>query len=60
MDENISYEEVLVEVLHRQLKKLIKKEVAFVKVLRRNHLVEGSSLEAEGDMKSSYPHLFTL
>ena len=41
MNENLSYEEVPVEILDRQVKKLRNKEVASVKVLWRNHLVEG-------------------
>ncbi|WMV58584.1 hypothetical protein MTR67_051969 [Solanum verrucosum] len=56
--ENISYEEVLVEILDWEVKKLRNKEVAFVKVLWRNPLVEGATWEAEGDMMSRYPHLF--
>ena len=58
VNENLSYEEVPVEILDRQVKKLRNKEVAFVKVLWRNHLVEGATWEAEADMKSRYPHLF--
>jgi len=58
VNENLSYEEVPVEILDRQVKKLRNKEVASVKVLWRNHLVEGATWEAEADMKSRYPHLF--
>ncbi|KAK4729777.1 hypothetical protein R3W88_022765 [Solanum pinnatisectum] len=58
VDENLSYEEVPVDILDRQVKKLRNKEVAFVKVLWRNHLVEGATWEAEADMMSQYPHLF--
>ena len=39
VDENLSYEEVPVEILDRQVKKLRNKEVVSVKVLWRNHLV---------------------
>ncbi|WMV29308.1 hypothetical protein MTR67_022693 [Solanum verrucosum] len=39
--ENLSYEEVPVEILDRQVKKLRNKEVASIRVLWRNHLVEG-------------------
>ena len=56
--DNLSYEEVLFQILVRQVKKLRNKEVASVKVLRKNHLVEGATWEAEADMKSHYPHLF--
>ncbi|WMV18912.1 hypothetical protein MTR67_012297 [Solanum verrucosum] len=58
VNENLSYEEVPVEILDRQVKKLRNKEVASVKVLWRNHLVEGATWKAEADMKSRFPHLF--
>ncbi|KAK4721211.1 hypothetical protein R3W88_011444 [Solanum pinnatisectum] len=58
VDENLSYEEVLVEILDRQVKRLRNKEVASIKVPWRNHLVEGATWEAEANMKSRYPHLF--
>ncbi|WMV46002.1 hypothetical protein MTR67_039387 [Solanum verrucosum] len=58
VDESLSHEEVSVEILDRQIKKLRNKEVASVKVLWRNDLVEGATWEAEADMKSRYPHLF--
>ncbi|XP_069150485.1 uncharacterized protein [Solanum lycopersicum] len=59
VDENLSYEEVSVEILDRQVKKLRNKEVGSIKVLWRNHLVKGATLEAKDDMKSHYPYLFT-
>ena len=43
MDERLSYEEVPMEILYRQVKKLKNKEVTSVKVLRRNHLVGGAT-----------------
>ncbi|WMV49972.1 hypothetical protein MTR67_043357 [Solanum verrucosum] len=52
VDESFSYEAVSIEILDRQVKKLRNKEVASVKVLWRNHLVEGATWEAEDDMKS--------
>ncbi|WMV58760.1 hypothetical protein MTR67_052145 [Solanum verrucosum] len=54
VDESLSYEEILVEILDRQVKRLRNK------VLWRNHLVEGATWEAEADMKSRYPHLFPI
>ncbi|WMV29676.1 hypothetical protein MTR67_023061 [Solanum verrucosum] len=45
--ESLSYEEAPVEILDRQVKKLRNKEVASVKVLWRNHLVEGDTWETE-------------
>ena len=56
--EDLSYEEIPVEILDRQVKRLRNKEIATVKVLWRNHLVEGATWEAEADMRSRYPHLF--
>ncbi|WMV24191.1 hypothetical protein MTR67_017576, partial [Solanum verrucosum] len=50
--ESLSYEEVLVEIFDRQVRKLRNKEVASVKVLWRNQMVEGSTGEAELDMMS--------
>jgi len=58
VDENLSYEEVPIEILYRRVNKLMNKEVAAVKVLWRNHLVKGATWEAEADMNSRYPHLF--
>ena len=58
VDENLSYVEVSVQILDRQVKKLRTKEAASVKVLWRNHLVEGATWEVEADMKSCYPNTF--
>ncbi|WMV24397.1 hypothetical protein MTR67_017782 [Solanum verrucosum] len=56
-DESLSYEEIPVEILDRQVKRLRNKEVAS-KVFMEESLVEGATWEAEADMKSRYPHLF--
>ncbi|WMV50295.1 hypothetical protein MTR67_043698 [Solanum verrucosum] len=56
--ENLSYEEVPVEILEWQVKKLRKKEIASLKVLWTNPLINGATWEAEADMMSRYPHLF--
>ncbi|WMV58742.1 hypothetical protein MTR67_052127 [Solanum verrucosum] len=58
VDESLSYEEVPIEILDRQVKRLRNKEVVSVKVLWRNHLVEGATWEAVADMKSQYPYIF--
>ena len=50
VDENLSYEEVLFEILDRQVKKLRNKEVDSVKVLWKTHLVEGATWKAKADM----------
>lgn len=58
-DENLSNEKILMEIFNRSVKKLRYKDVASIKVLWRNHLVERETLEVEADSKSRYPHLFT-
>ncbi|XP_070011738.1 uncharacterized protein [Nicotiana sylvestris] len=58
ISENLSYEEIHVDILDRQIRKLRTKEVASVKVLWRSNHVEEMTWEAEEDMKSRYPHLF--
>ena len=58
VDENLTYEKVLVEISNRQVKRLRNEEVASEKVFWRNHLAENATWEAEADMMSPYPHLF--
>ncbi|KAK4729472.1 hypothetical protein R3W88_022460 [Solanum pinnatisectum] len=54
----LSYEEIHVQIIYRQVRRLRTKEVALVKVLWRNQFVEEATWEAEEDMKKRYPHLF--
>ncbi|XP_049399714.1 uncharacterized protein LOC125863739 [Solanum stenotomum] len=56
--EDLTYEEVPIAILDRQVKKLRNKEVAYVKVLWRNQQVEEVTWETEEAMKYKYPHLF--
>ena len=56
--DSLFYEDVLVEILHRQVRRLRNKEVALVKVLWRSYSVEGDIWEAEAAMIAKYPHLF--
>ncbi|WMV32472.1 hypothetical protein MTR67_025857 [Solanum verrucosum] len=58
--DSLSYEEILVQIVDRQVRKLRTKEVASVKVLWRNQFVEEATWEAEEDMKKIYPYLFDL
>ncbi|WMV07863.1 hypothetical protein MTR67_001248 [Solanum verrucosum] len=58
VNDNLSYEEVPVQILDRQVRRLRTKEVASVKVLWRNQLVEEATWDAEEDMKKRYPYLF--
>ncbi|XP_069145599.1 uncharacterized protein [Solanum lycopersicum] len=43
VDENLSFEEVPVEILDKQVKGLRNKEISTVKVFWRNHLVQGAT-----------------
>ncbi|WMV26139.1 hypothetical protein MTR67_019524 [Solanum verrucosum] len=56
--DSLSYEEILVHILDRQVRKLRTKKVASIKVLWRNQFVKEATWEAEEDMKKRYPHLF--
>ncbi|WMV13586.1 hypothetical protein MTR67_006971 [Solanum verrucosum] len=51
--DSLSYEDVPVEILNRQIRRLRNKEVASVKVLWRSQSVEGATWEAEATMKSN-------
>ena len=54
----LSYEEISIQLLDRQVHKLTTNEVASVKVLWRNQFVEEVTWEAKEVMKKRYPHLF--
>ncbi|WMV22926.1 hypothetical protein MTR67_016311 [Solanum verrucosum] len=56
--DSLSYEDVPVEIVDRQVIRLRNKEVASVKVLWRSQSVDGATWEAEATMKAKYPHLF--
>nr|XP_016485191.1 PREDICTED: uncharacterized protein LOC107805635 [Nicotiana tabacum] len=58
VNEELSYEEILVAILDRQVCKLRNKEVASVKVLWQSQQVEEATWEAESEMKEKYPHMF--
>ena len=55
---DLTYEEVPIAILDRQVRKIRNKEVAFVKVLQRNQQVEEITWEAEESTKFKYQHLF--
>ena len=59
VDENLSYKEVPIEILDGQVKQLRNEEIAILKVLWRNQLVEEAKWKAEADMRSCYHHLFS-
>ncbi len=55
--DSLSYEDVPVEILDRQVKRLRNKEVSSVKVWWRSQSVEGATWEREAAMKAKYPYL---
>ncbi|TMW80507.1 hypothetical protein EJD97_018922 [Solanum chilense] len=55
---NLYYEDLLVEILERQARRLRNKEVSSVKIFRRIQSVQRASWEAQAAMKAKYPHLF--
>ncbi|XP_015165372.1 uncharacterized protein [Solanum tuberosum] len=57
---DLTYEEVPIAILDRQVKRLRNKEVASVKVLWRNQKIEEVTCEAKEAMKLKYPHLFQI
>ena len=56
--DSLSYADVPVETLDRQVRRLRNKEVSSVKVLWRSQFVEGATWEAKAAMKDKYPYLF--
>ncbi|WMV58320.1 hypothetical protein MTR67_051705 [Solanum verrucosum] len=56
--DSLSYEDVPVEVLDRQVRRLRNKEVGSVKVFWRSQPVKGATWETEIAMKSKYLRLF--
>ncbi|WMV33862.1 hypothetical protein MTR67_027247 [Solanum verrucosum] len=58
INDSLSYEEIPVQILDRQVRKLRTKEVALVKVIWKNQFVGEATWETEEDMKKRYTHLF--
>ncbi|WMV41778.1 hypothetical protein MTR67_035163 [Solanum verrucosum] len=55
--DSLTYEEVPVEILDRQVRRLRNKEVTSVKVLWRSQSVEGATSEVEAAMKAKFPEV---
>ncbi|XP_073151887.1 uncharacterized protein [Henckelia pumila] len=55
---DLSYEEMPVQILDRQIRRLRNREIPMVKVLWRTQLVEEATWETEHDMRACYPELF--
>ncbi|TKC11305.1 hypothetical protein [Robertmurraya kyonggiensis] len=56
--QDLSYEELLIQILDCEERVLRNKVIPLVKVLWRNHLVEEATWEPEEQMREQYPHLF--
>ena len=56
--DDLSYEEVPVEILDRKEQVLRNRTISWVKVLWKNHSAKEASCEREDDMLSRYPSLF--
>ncbi|XP_073121963.1 uncharacterized protein [Henckelia pumila] len=57
---DLSYEEMAVQILYRQVRRLRNREIPMVKVLWRNQLVEKATWKTEQDMRARYPELFDI
>jgi hypothetical protein len=58
IQENLTYEEMPIQIIDRKEKQLRVKTIPLVKVLWRNHGVEEALWELEQEMRNRYPHLF--
>ena len=57
---DLSYEEVPVQILDREVKELRIKQIVLVKVLQMNHYIEEATREHEEETRAKYPHLFGM
>ena len=57
--EDLSYEEVPVQILDKKEQVLRNKSIPLIKVLWRSHTIEEATWESEEQMKRQYPHLFS-
>ena len=55
---DLSYQEVPVAIIDRQVRKLCSKEVPAIKVLCQHHKEQEATWESEDVMRRHYPHLF--
>ena len=55
---DLSYDEVPLRIIDRQVKRLRNKEIASVKVIWRHHYIEEATWEAEDEIRCRYLHLF--
>ncbi|XP_070050586.1 uncharacterized protein [Nicotiana tomentosiformis] len=57
INEELTYKEIPVSIIDRQVRKLRNKEISSVKVLWRNQQIEEAAWELEEEMKKKYPYL---
>ena len=55
---DLSYEEVLIQIVDRKEQILRNKVITLVKVIWRNQTIEEATWELEEKMKENYPQLF--
>lgn len=60
INNSLSYKEIPVRIMDRYVCWLRMKEVASVNVLWSNQMSKEATWEAEEDIKSKYPHLFSI
>ncbi|XP_070041325.1 uncharacterized protein [Nicotiana tomentosiformis] len=58
LDENLTYEEELVDIKYRQIRKLRSQSFPYVKVQWSGQPIEEGRWESETEMRSRYPNLF--
>nr|XP_016438091.1 PREDICTED: uncharacterized protein LOC107764080 [Nicotiana tabacum] len=59
-DDTLSYEEVPIAIIDKQVRRLRTKDVALVKVIWSNHSAEEATWEPEEAMKKKYLYLFDI
>ena len=59
LEEDLTYEERLIQILDRKIKELRNKKIHLVKVLWQNSSVEEATWEREEEMKNKHPELFS-
>ena len=59
LNEDLSYEEKLVKILAREVKTLCNRNIAFVKVLWRNHHSEEATWKREDEIREKKPRAST-
>ena len=59
LKENLTYEEILVQIVDHKEQVLRNKVIPLVKVLWKNHKREATTWEPKAQMRRQYPQLFS-